>query len=93
MVVLGFVISLLEAHVILSIASLYTLDFVSRFSFVQVFGIILVFGIIKYTYKKEDSEDVDFSQKMKDSAVRLMTNLLVLLVSWGLAFVSYWVLS
>lgn len=94
MIALGFCLSLLEVYIVLSIASLYALDFINRFSFIQVFGLLLIYGIVKYTYKKEKAEkEQDFTQNMKDSALRILTMLLVLLLSWGFAFVAHWIIS
>jgi len=66
-IALAFLVSLLGTHIVLSIAGLYKLAFITQFSFVQIYGISVVFNIFKYKYTKEDEEKktIDKIKNMK----------------------------
>ena len=91
-IVLSFLVGLLTIHILLSIANLYKLEFITRFSFVQIYGIIILISIIRYKYKKSD-DDEKFSDAMLKSLQIIFTTVGVMLSTWGLSFVIYYLIS
>lgn len=91
-IVTAFLTSLLGAHVVLSIANLYVLNFITNFTFVQVFGVISLIHILAYKYKKSD-KDKTFTDVAKQASSEIATKVLFLLFSWGLAFLSYAIIA
>lgn len=91
-IVAAFLTTLLGAHVVLSISNLYNISFITNFTFVQVFGVISLIHIIAYKYKKSD-KDKTFTDVAKQGASEIATKTLFLLLSWGLAFLSYAIIA
>lgn len=86
--VCSFLVSILQSHVVLSIAGLYKIDFVTQFTFIQIFGIILLFELLRYRYTITTSEEEQKSYVSK-MTLPLLNRLLYVLLAWGLAFVFY----
>ena len=86
--VCSFLVSILQSHIVLSIAGLYQLEFVTKFTFIQIFGILILIDLVKYTYKKSVTEEneASFINKMIEP---LISRLLLVLLVWGIAFVAY----
>jgi len=94
-IVSAFLLSLFLSYVILSIANLYQLSFITQFSFVQVFGTTLIIGLLKYTYKKpeENKKEKSFGDIMIESGSALLTTGFTTLWVWGIAFLAYYILT
>lgn len=90
--VTAFLTSLLGAYVILSIADLYALIFITNFTFVQVFGAISLIHILAYKYKKSD-KDKTFTDVAKQASEEIAIKVLFLLFSWGVSFLSYAIIA
>ena len=91
-IVAAFLTSLLVAHVVLLIANLYTLNFITGFTFGQVFGIISLIHIMTYKFKKLDADNT-FIEVVKQTSKEIVIKALFLLLSWGLAFLSYAIIT
>lgn len=92
--VLSFLVALLEVHVLLSIAALYSLDFILQFSFLQVYGLLCILVILKYNYdvktikKNKEDEEWYVGGFKKVGSVTLNT-----LLVWGIAFLAFNILN
>ena len=91
MVISGFV-TLLMGHIILSLAGLYGLDFITKFSPLQMFGFLLVLSIAMFKYKKETTK-TDFSDSMGEGLIVQLNKVVVILVVWGLGFFLHWLFT
>lgn len=91
-IVAAFFTSLLAVHIILSIANLYALSFITSFSFVQIYGAITVLSIALYKHKPTKEEDT-FGDVVEQSVKEVFTKVFFLLVSWGMAFLAYNILT
>ena len=87
----GLIVGLLATYIIISVARLYQLDFITQFSFVQVYGIIFVIEFIQYKYEKPSSDE--FEEEIKKSIIVKISNTFVYLVMWGLGFLMYYILK
>lgn len=87
-----FFTSLLGAHIFISISSLYKISFITEMSFTQVYGLLTLITLIQYKYKKED-KNLTISEVIKNNGTEVFTKILVLLLTWGLAFLSYSIIS
>jgi hypothetical protein len=89
----AFLAALLNAYVILSVSNLYQLSFITQFSFIQVYGILAVISLAIFKYKKEDSSDGDFTEKMTKAFTELLTVVCTSLLGWGFSFLAYYIIS
>lgn len=91
-IVAAFFTSLLGAYIVLSIANLYKISLVSGMSFIQVYGVLTIFTIVMYKYvpKEEGDKTTDVISK---AVIELSTRVLFLLLSWGLAFLTYAIIA
>jgi len=92
-IICSFLVGLLETYVIISIANLFKLAFITQFSFVQIYGACIIISLIKYRYKKPESEKKEFSDFMLESFSQIFTNALVILITWGSSFVAYSIIT
>jgi hypothetical protein len=91
LLVVGFFVVLLETKIFLSVATLYNLNFITRFSFIQVFGLLGLIGLVTYRYKKTEEEN--FTESLKNGSIELLTKTCIYLTFWGIAFISYYILK
>lgn len=88
--ILGFFLSLLLTHIVISIANLYQISYITQFSFVQLFGIIIIITLLKYTHSyKEPKEDVSYTNMF----IGIVTNACLYLLMWGFAFIAHHILK
>lgn len=93
MIVGAFLTTLLGAKIIMSIADLYQLGFITKLSFVQLYGLITIINIVKYKKEKDEKEKEDFEAMIKKAFKGILWKVVFLLIGWGLAFASYYVIS
>ena len=93
MFMITFFVGLLQVYVVLSIATLYALTFITQYSFLQILGLLIIIGLIKYEYKKSEDSNLKFSDAAIASITRILTDLTVILTVWGLAFIYHWLVS
>jgi len=93
-IIAASLISLLGVHIILSIATLYKLAFITGFTFLQLYGVLIIISIAGYGYKKEEQKASNTFMELVSSAITTaLTKTLFLLLSWGLAFVFFNIIS
>jgi len=93
-IIVTFLISLLGTHIILSIATLYKLAFIAGFTFLQLYGVLIIISIAGYGYKKEESKASSiFTELVSYAIIAAITKVIFLLLSWGLAFVFFNIIS
>lgn len=90
--VIAFLIGLLNTYIILSIANLYKIDFITKYSFVQVFGIIILIHFITMKFSKmsfypENSHNPE--NVIKDNLIWTAISI----VGWGISFLLYYIIS
>jgi hypothetical protein len=90
-IIAGFFMGLLLTYVIRSIAQLYELGFITQFSFVQIYGVLVLISLIKYKYVKED--DKKFNEMIIENITKLIVNVIIILLAWGLSFIAYGIIT
>ena len=93
MIIGGFLTALLGAKVIMSIADLYQLGFITKMSCIQLYGLITIINIVKHKKENEEKKDEAFEVMIKKAFTFILWKTIFLLTGWGLAFVSYYVIS
>lgn len=93
MIVGAFLTALLGAKIIMSIADLYQLCFITKLSFVQLYGLITIINIVKYKKEKTKEEKEDFETMMKKAFSGIIGTIFFLLAGWGIAYVSFYIIS
>ena len=89
----GFLTALLGAKIIISIADLYQLSFITKMSFIQIYGLITIINLVKYKKSKHNDEKEKFEDLMKRSFGEILHKTIFLLCGWGLAFIAFNILS
>ena len=89
-IILGFFVSLLGAHIIISVSILYKLTFITQFNFIQIYGALCVWGLITYKYQKEDEGKEEWAVRLFGS---IFSKILFYLLMWGFSFLSYSILT
>jgi len=95
LIVGSFLVGLLSTHVVLSIAFLFQLGFITQFSFIQLYGIFIIIDMIMITLKinGEKDKDVSYSDKLVIPFTNLLTKITVVCVVWGFAYLAYAILK
>ncbi len=88
LVVLNMLSSFLGVHIILSIATLYSLSFITQLSFVQIYGAWIIFSLASYKYKKTEKEATT-ADKYTEAFTRVVTYVITYLLIWGVAFLAF----
>lgn len=91
-IALGFLVVILGTHVVLSIATLYKIGFITQFSFLQVYGIICLKSLLFYKYKK-DEETKEVDSAITKMFTEIFTSAFFYLISWGLSYLAFSILS
>ena len=86
-------ISFLAAKVVLSIGTLYEIDFISQFSLLQMLGIMFVISIFMQKKEDKESEKKTLMKAFSDSVTFLLARVVFLLFMWGFAFLIYYIAS
>lgn len=87
LIAVGFLVGLLGAYAIISIAKMFDLAFIIQFSFIQIYAILMIISIIGYKYEKEESGS--FAETATNSVMALATKATVVLFVWGMAFIIH----
>ncbi len=89
--VLATLSSILGVYILLSIANLYSLSFITQFSFAQIYGGWIVLGILSYKHKetKEEADDDVYIKAIN----RAFSTAFYYLVAWGVAFLMFSILK
>ena len=80
---------LLQIHVTTTILTLFHINFFTR---IQIAGIIVVKNLLFFKYKAKDKNDKEDSPLNK-TFTDLGISCLALLIFWGMAYISYWVIT
>lgn len=89
MVVSAFLTAFLGVHVLLSVAVLYSLPFISTLSFSQAYGFWITASLLKYTLKKEKKEEKSSENIYLVAFTNIATVALAYLFFWGAATVMF----
>lgn len=92
LVILSFLTGLFGTYIVLSIAQLFKLAFITQFSFVQLYGIWIIIGLIKFKYIKSNPDET-FSESMAKLFAIVFVNAGTILLTWGMSFVAYSIIS
>ena len=77
--------SFLETYIIISIAGMYGVDFITNLSFMQVFGAIFIFSLVAYNGTNNKKEE-KFDEMIKRILTNILTRLFTYLALWGIAY-------
>jgi hypothetical protein len=88
----AFLVSLLQTEIIISLSKLYGLSFIYQFSFTQIYGTLLVVGIAKYKLDNSKSEEKQYSERIKEGFVGLITSAILLLFIWFVSYLFYFMM-
>jgi hypothetical protein len=90
-VMTSLTVSFFGVYVVLSLAHLYSLSFITQFSFVQMYGIWLIVGLFTYRYKiiKKDNTEELYSKALKSVFILAF----YYLTCWGLGFLIFNILN
>jgi len=80
-VALAILVNVFMAHVILSIAGLYGVTFITNFSLAQVFCITNLIALFKIKRGKD--------KKLEEQIVETFEGAIIILVIWGFMFLCY----
>lgn len=88
-------VSFLSTYVILQIAEMYNLKFITQFSFIQVYGIGFIFVMVNYKNDKKNSkkEKLSFKESIYKIYRQIGEKLISVLIGWGLAWLMFQILS
>lgn len=89
LLVVACLTSLLTTTIVLSVAGLYGLYFISSMSFLQVYGVVALLAIITSGIKRDREED----SSIASLAIRLFTRLFELLAFWGVTVLMYYIIT
>lgn len=82
---IAVLVSFLQTYIIISMAGMYELSFITKLSFMQVFGIMLIIGLVKYKNSEGKSEET-FSDLMKKGLENALSSCVSYLIMWGIAY-------
>lgn len=85
-VVSALLVAFLGVHVILSVATLYSLSFITQFNFLQIYGFWVIIGILSYKYKKSEKAT---TTPYEDAFSGLFSLSIYYLLAWGMAFLIF----
>lgn len=88
-------VSFLSTYVILQIAEMYNLKFITQFTFIQIYGLGFIITLVTYKVDKKQSEikKLTFRQSMKKIFDQIFEKLIAILIGWGLAWLMFQILS
>ena len=82
---ISVLVSFLQTYIIISIAGMYELSFITKLSFMQVFGLMLILVLVKYKRSESKSEDT-FTESMSKGLSNALSNCVSYLLMWGIAY-------
>ena len=82
---IAVLVSFLQTHIIISMAGMYELSFITKLSFMQVFGLMLILGLAKYKHSESKSKDT-FTELMSKWLSNALSNCVSYLLMWGIAY-------
>lgn len=90
LIFIAILVSLLAAYIIMSIARLYEIGFLTQFTFVQIYGLICILSILNVQYK--DYRAKGFSRMYEEAMLKFFATSVTLLVFWAVCIGMYYVL-
>lgn len=91
---IGFLNCLLAAYIVLDVANLYKIAFITQFSSLQLIGIFCILAIVSFKRLEDKKhEDNSISATFLRSLGHVLTITTFYLCSWGLAILYFNVLS
>lgn len=90
-IALSLLVTSLETYIVLSVANLYEIEFIIKFSFAQIYILLIMISMIKFTFKKKTKEESekDFITVIKETFESILTYTLIYLMIWGVSFLLY----
>ena len=77
--------SFLETYIIISIAGMYDVDFITNLSFMQVLGVIFIFRLVAPNATNNKNEE-NLEEILKNILTKLLAMLFSDLTLWGVAY-------
>lgn len=93
LIVVGFLIGFLRAHILLDVSNLYGIVLITEnFSFAQIYGIMIIFSIgFGKLYDDNAKKESDLGP-LGTLFSNFLTMIIVSLLIWGSAYVASWIL-
>ena len=82
---ISVLLSFLQTYIIISIAGMYDVDFITNLSFMQVFGTIFIFSLVAHNGTNNKKEE-KFDEMIKRILTNILTMLFTYLTLWGVAY-------
>lgn len=82
---ISVLLSFLQTYIIISIAGMYDVDFITNLSFMQVLGVIFIFSLVAYNGTNNKKEE-KFDEMIKRILTNILTRLFTYLALWGIAY-------
>lgn len=82
---ISVLLSFLQTYIIISIAGMYDVDFITKLSFMQVFGILFIVSLAGYKINNEKNEN-KFSELIKRILTKIITMFFFIFSTMGSCF-------
>ena len=82
---ISVLLSFLQTYIIISIAGMYDVQFITNLSFMQVFGAIFIFSLVAYNGTNNKKEE-KFDEMIKRILTNILTRLFMYLALWSIAY-------
>ena len=93
--ILSLLLTLFAAYVSVDISHLFSIPMLSTFTIAQFFGAFYIVWISRIGLKldqREDTETQDTKDHVISAVARMIAYAFMLLVSWGMAYLGFWLL-
>jgi hypothetical protein len=80
-------VTLLGAHIVLSVGNMYNLSVVTQYSQPQIFAFIYLIYIIRFKYTK--SKNKDYTEAISDGFSGIISMFFYYLMMWGVLVLMY----
>jgi hypothetical protein len=82
----------LTTYIVMDVADLFNVNFITQLGYISVFGIIFIIHLIKIDSKSVREYLDKPSDDSSNSLVVSFVQTILLLLVWGVAYVSFWML-
>lgn len=87
LIMAGMLVSIFSAYVVLQIAGLFHLQFITQFTFIQVYGCMLIVNLVKSRSKSKDESNKSIGELAYEFSAIIAGEVVGLLFVWGVAYI------
>ena len=88
-VIISLLVGFLLTHVILDVAGLYQLSFITCYSFAQVYCVIGIIGLIPSKSKDKEDDKISFGENLIKIFGTVIGKCIGILFSWGFLYLLH----